>query len=380
MLISCYLLVAAIVVHREMSESSELLADLKERNAKLKSRRISPLDDNVKVLNQDYATYSTKLHDLQYYFGHPFYNATDAFAKKLGFEDGYSGLINSYNDFKEKKSGANHSPEYIYQEFKNQYINDWNDALEVFIEQAKPCTLETVDMRNADAILGAELGVPRTMAREICLNYLITMQSKAENVFKKDRKKVLGDRNFGFPFSNNLPMPPSKEIPDIINCFEITTDLVSRLGKSKIRSLDKFERRDIVPSGDGAFKRYRFRITITSDLEDLRDLLKILDAAYAERRVYVVRSMDITAVTDEAHAIVGSISGIRNSSTSKYTKSSGVTSVRNTINSRKAPEIDLNVPVFERMGYGAPVIGGMPRYRAVMEIDYVVYVTNKTEE
>ena len=64
MLISCYLLVAAIVVHREMSESSELLADLKERNAKLKSRRISPLDDNVKVLNQDYATYSTKLHDL----------------------------------------------------------------------------------------------------------------------------------------------------------------------------------------------------------------------------------------------------------------------------------------------------------------------------
>ena len=64
MLISCYLLVAAIVVHREMSESSELLADLKERNAKLKSRRISPLDDNVKVLNQDYATYSTKLHSI----------------------------------------------------------------------------------------------------------------------------------------------------------------------------------------------------------------------------------------------------------------------------------------------------------------------------
>ncbi|MEG1980074.1 MAG: hypothetical protein RR060_05075 [Victivallaceae bacterium] len=378
-MISCYLLVAAIIVHQEMSESSELLTDLKERNAKLKTRRISPFAGNTEVFEQDYAKYSQKLHDLQYYFGHPFYNATDAFAKKLGFQEGYPALIKAYNDFKDTKSGANHTPEYIYQEFKNQFINDWNNALEVFVEQAQSSTLETVDMRNADAILGTELGVPRTMAREICLNYLITMQSKAENAFKKDRKKVLGDRDFGFPFSRNLPMPPAKEIPDIINCFEVTTDLVSRLGKSNIRGLEKFERRDIVPEGDGAFKRYRFKITVNSDMDGLRDLFKILDDAYAERRVYVVRSMDIVAVSDEADAIVGSISGSHSSSTSKYTKNSGVSSFKTT-SPNKSLEFDPNVPVFERMGYGAPVIGGTPRYKAVLEIDYVVYVTNKTEE
>ena len=415
------LLVMTLMSHAKMNEYIAKTQQIKEEIETLNRQKPSPHPENIKLIQADTAFYEQQAKALQQHFGRPLEPALAKFVEALRDLDGKSLTLAEFRaKFREEWESSGSGRETVagrdqfYQRFKRKWQN-WNAALGVFEEAVKPLLVEPVTSLNVEDILLDALGLPRNMGfqPENCLLFMSSIRYRLIDIYAKAKVQLEQDaNNFGFKFE---PAPPATEIVQTVKQWNIIGDLADRIAKSGVSSLERFTVRALDPVREGNYAFYHYTFEVRGTLKSLRELVRVLNAAYAENRVYLIRSIflynnyDPVAILLEEYAqqqnealrlqaLLNETGGGDRpvTSTPIPTPGSGrpmtgpggrpmgpggpmgqpereLTPLEQAELRRQQEELEMSLPYYERSSYGVPLFGGDDlKYRAVFDVEYVV--------
>jgi hypothetical protein len=409
-----FLLVLAAIQHARMASYMKKTEELREQIATLHKQTPVPVRENEAPLKQNTALYNQAADSLESYFGRPFQPALDAFIAELNkdrlpkykdqpwtverlrevFRDGPEGG-KGWKDIPAK----NFSEQQLYFEnFRLVNFKNWDRALQVFRKEMEKLTTEPLNSETTiNEILLAQLGVPRVMG----------LQPLRMNRFLDDYRLKLLDLNnklgvepgasdFTFPGEKDKRLFTEEQYPLIPFHMDVIGDLFSRVCKTELRQLDNVKKRSFEGTQEGAFVRYDYSLEVIGSIAEVRKLIKIIEDAYKDRRLYIVRSVFLYQLKDEAATFVSpeDVAEDKNSGSSNVPDE---TSGRRGRRARRDNQEDKQEPAMsealkkrleanrlaeielekakkptERSSYGRLVIGEDKECRAVIDISYIV--------
>ncbi len=389
-----FLIYMVFIKHSGMSEMMHNVEKMKVDIERLNKSKPAPCDQNLEWINEDKKIFKERCTNLRLVFGHPFLKPLQDFAKKLGttapelkvsFEQFWIDCLAKDNEMKSRD---------ILRDFLKKFDTaKLTNALMEFKTDCQKLTSETIEQGEVLSYLLMALGVPRNMSQIKCKQYVGIMQkalvdkldppkrevegstsAAKEKKDKKDKKdetivrgKVTLDNSVrSFTFTEYQSRLPVKEnIPYIIRHLMLIDDLMNRIkvsGVSRVESLTRIG--GLHGSVDKGFLKFRYKLTLIGELENLRKFINNLLNAYKDNRVYLIKDITIEKLAREASKIITSEGSPRSSSS----ETSGMTP------EQLAREMDK--PYYERKGYGKPVISAS-MCKMEIEIDYVIYVASE---
>ncbi|MBQ4106742.1 MAG: hypothetical protein IJC73_04085 [Lentisphaeria bacterium] len=317
------LLVLVIFENGRMNRADGEVAQLKSQIEELIKQDPAPVQGNIEPITRETELYQKKVDELKVMFGGVRRPAMEAFFKTLGVDETeFMELLN--NEWSEDED-RNNPGGYIrfYQLFSRGGKSEgkwnlakWNRARDAFAEEYRKITIEDLKGNNVDEVLMQSLGIPRNFDKngETCLrNFMWPMRARMADLFAGKIPNLDGSRPervelmpeaaaFGFDF-NRTPKADER-LDNITRNFEVIGDLGRRIVNSKVQSLNSFYIRnnEFLFAGEqqGPFTVYHYNFSVTGKIEAIRDLVKGLNEAAKERRVYLIRSIYLYAVTDGA--------------------------------------------------------------------------------
>ncbi len=408
------LLVVAILEHSRMYSNFKQAEDLSKQIGDLIKQKPAPVGGNIEPIQQEIALYKTKTAQLRSNFGNLEKPALEAFAKALGvklpelqaeFRSAWEG------DSSRNALGGRYR---FYNRFKQKYPK-WDDAREVFRREYQKVTPEPLTAANLDEVLLSVLGLQRNMDNDSqkCMRYMWLMRSHMVDVFNENAEKndkgekrptsIIGDAgSFGFDYKN-LPLP--ENIPNIVHNWGVIGDLVTRLSKAGLDSLNSFHIRNLAGERIGDYIVYHYTVNVTGDINDIRGFIKKLNDAYKENRIYMVRSAFLYADGDGAQNVFreraaeaerlrleleggpgGGGSATTDAPVDNRRNRRGMdmppdmpgatqTEQQPTKTAAQIREEILKLPYDRRPGYGTVIFGGSQKCEAVLDIEYVSLAT-----
>lgn len=431
-LIACGLLVYATIVNFQRAgyngETNKLVAQI----AGLIKKKPAPVDGNRPLLEQDIALYSRISVRLRERFQNPLLVAVDEFLSVLEQrpvkdEEGKLKPVEPMTrvrflemfrpEWDAIPAGNFPQQEYFLRQFRRRFKN-WEAAQAKFIEKAKEITLEPLDTVNADAVLLSALGIPRMLrgSPDELKRFMENMRVKISEISADKLSIPFEASQFGFNFASPGNYLPA-DYPIIIAHWNHLGDLVKRLVNANVKMLYGIKVRVRGAEGNtpslqgsveqsGSYKLYHYSIEISGSMASIRRAAKLLDDAYQDGRVYIVRSIFLFAEENGAHDMFVQASVDENESAKAVV--SGVSDPRPVVRGRgrgrgrggldpaEAPmeirqnsddqkrreeerkceerrrEQEKKLPAHERSGYGNVLIGSVQEYRAIIDVDYVV--------
>ena len=404
------LLVWTTMQYLQMWQYITQTENLREEIANLIKKTPAPVEGNVPLIETDRKLYSRVAEQIRKPFGHPLQPALDQFISVLRRSNGEKVTLAK---FKEEftaewtKSDKFAEKELNYSLFKRNFRN-WDEAMQVFRAVAEKATAEPINDGNIDEIFQSALGVQRKLGGKP-ENLLRMMTNFRNGMLELTKDKIEFDTEeatyFSFSFTNIGTGVASGEgsgsssgylledYPMIAQHWEILSDIVKRSTESGIQSFVSFRKRAVQPEKSGSFDVFHYSIEVTGTMESIRKLTALLDQAYHANRIYVVRSVFLYQLEDDALLLVKpelaeTKENIENRQMnmpvmSRRGRRGGYAAPRESAEERTAREVaerqaqeiaerEKSLPYYHRSGYGAPVIGKNGLVRAIIDVEYIM--------
>lgn len=448
------LLAFAVLGHAQMFRSHSEAEELRSQILQLIKQSPAPVAGNVAPMQEDIQFFKEKTAELLPHFGQIKGAALDAFIKGLGvdkqkFLETFRAAWEGDEDRK-SPGGRNRFYERFSQGLSAEHnwaedlklspaarLERWQKAVAAFRAEYQKLTVETVNESNQNDILLAVLGAPRNFdgrpelcmqefivpmaqrMQEICAKPPLTPEEAALAAAKKKNKdadhadeeetqnrvELLGEAGaFGFDLKKD---PRAEDIVDIVKNGEVIGDLVRRIAMAKVGSINSFIiRNKYAGEKIGRYVVYHYTFSVTGDISRIRNLVKLLNDAAKEKRMYIVRSIFLYADQDGAAEIMQSR---REEAMRQRDELEGTGAAENNnnpgmpepVNRRRAaaampmdpgmpgmpddpsgqnvqvktPEQiraeEMAKPYHKRSGYGRLLFGGSPNCEAVFDVEYV---------
>ena len=443
------LLIFTLIEYVRMYGYITKVEDLRGQIEKIIRQRPAPVDGNKPLLRQDIDLYSKVASELRLHFGHPMQPALDKFfavlkVNKNAFGEDTPEKIDQKRFLDEFHKAWDPIDQHDYprqkyflnSEFQPKFAN-WSQAQAEFIKEAQPYTLEPLTSDNADEVLLSALGIPRRLAGEND-RLVRVMNEVREQLIKELGDKVqlaigASDMGFGEAGSGSRQDPAvgsgfaPDDFPVVLEHLGIVSDMLRRLKDSGIKTVyDVRIRRGEAAGGEnneqqdrpsgyqnsvetaGAYRVFHYQLEVSGSLESIRKMVKILDNAYGDRRVYIVKSIFLYAEENGAAGLFAMAgeennaeSGVK-SATAEPQPQQPLRRGRGRSRSRRnAPDMMENevreaqsdvemerkrkqeealrryqeqqarLPYDKRDGYGDVLIGGGDTFRALVDVEYV---------
>ena len=396
-----------IQMSRYIAQTEQLRSDI----ANLIKKTPAPVDGNVPLIETDIKLYSRAADQLRGKFGHPLQPALDQFISVLRLNDGKKI---SLKKFKEEftaewtKSESTAQKGIDYKLFQRRFRN-WPEAMQAFRGLAEKLTAEPITDNNIDEVFLSSLGVMRRFDNKP-ENLQRFMAENRRRMLEMTKDKILFETpeaaNFSFVLpatsgSGNFDMR-SGYLPDddpmIAPHWEILSDFVKRASESGIHSFVSFRKRAIQPEKVGSFDVFHYSIEVTGTMESIRKLVAILDQAFHENRVYVVRSIFLYQDDDGARTLLTPdeivpivLPGMtapqmgnspmtpgrrRRGMPQNYMPEGQMSAAEQAAQAaalrKQQEEEEKNLPYNLRSGYGETLIGKSGLCRAIIDVEYIM--------
>lgn len=289
-------------------------------------------------------------------------------------------------------------------------VEIWDAALEKFHTLAQKSTLEVIDERNLEEIFLASLGLPRNLgkqqlrldafARDMQNKVVELLSSKndlsmmgvyfsAKAVPEVPTNKAFSDLAGVRPGAataggssasgdgNTASQQTASDPADVIRHWEIIADLAKRILASNVNSIEQLSYSNMVGREENNCKFYTYTLGVGGSEKSIRDLLNLLNSAYKENRVYVIRRLSIKKQEDQVQDIIDVAQGILTDKGEDASKLSVKDDSGNPGESAAAKVIVAPPNYFKEEGkYPECVAGRSDKCFATIILDYVVYSGN----
>lgn len=338
------------MIHNENSarlESDQKLDDLKNKISLLNATTPYPSEKNIELIKSDILSLKVNTYILEDIFGNIYTKPLMAFIRSLNNEDirmlqaqltdpqnegsnlsqgqleeakkrllsiknmtdeqlAYD-FINSWKLYidEEKKAKSELSVGEIFNNFrkyKKYKPEEFDLARKAFLNEFQKLTLEQLNKETIDDYILASLGIPLDFSRIRCKNIVSNIESElnriiaVSNVHIADGKLTL--------FTEYSSVPDDDDIPYIINYCRFLEDLFQRIAKSEIGTIEAYKKiNGIKGYEDANFLIFEYQIDLISSMETLRALLNDLQTAYKENRVYIIKSLKLSVLEDNANSL-----------------------------------------------------------------------------
>ena len=302
--------------------------------------------------------------------------------------------------------------------FQRKFPN-WNSALAKFVEKAKTLTSEPIGRSNDVALLLTAMGFPRAIPNE--QEFIRHMESyRAALIQKAEAGKlelmpavanfmISGNTSNSGEFSMTGGFAPA-DIREIFFQWDVLGDLISVLCKSGIRTFHDLRARNFAETLEegrklgtysetvGSYKLYHYSIETSGTLKSIRDFCTNLDNSDKNGRPYVVRAVTLYAEENGAGILMGQNQAVKKEGGNQDENNENYGGRRGRRGRRrqvaevaeeKEQQVDPDelraqeearikaLPVHERPGYGAVLVGGGELFRAIIDVDYIVLEQNQ---
>lgn len=426
------LLVVAVMLHVDMSGYIQKTEEMKNEVEKLQRDRPPAVRENIRKVQDNIDGYSTKAAELRLRFGQIYRSALEAFVKKLdlqmpaGETDRVDFLQRKFREFWDEKKNSLPRGR-AYQSFKNMGIEKkywtgpkWADAMKAFQEQVEEVSEEKVDGRNIEDVFLSALGLVRTANDKDRLDlYMANLRKGMVEQLTKNNVKLVGvyfnNTNLGiaqlpdsraFNDDNNrreggesegrrsseggsggdASLLDKTKYPGIMRNWEIMSDLVYRIAKSKVDSLEKLNMANLEGTRQGDFTVFRYEVVVHGTTGAVRKLLNNLLDAYEKNRVYVVRNVSFRKLEDQVQDLKDMEEGLLAAPRAETegalelgdgpSQESAEESSRTAAPKEKAPVQSY----FREQGVYGEVVAGRNQFcEAAIVVDYVIYSAKEIE-
>ena len=441
--IAAGLLIFTLIEYVQMYDYISKIEGFRQQIEKIIKQKPAPVDDNRALLQHDIDLYTKVAKELQRHFGHPMKPAVDKFfavlrTNKNAFGEDTPEQLSPERFLEEFHKGWDPIDQrdfaqkqyFLNNEFRPKFRN-WSQAQQEFIKAAQPFTFEELTTNNADEVLLSILGVPR---------YLNGDGERLGRILAGIRERLLrdiGDKlqlstvamglglfSGGLEDNSSASAFKSDDFPVVLDHVGIICDLLSRIKNTGIRVIYdiRIRRGGEGGGGDGEgggadkggsfqegietagnYRIYHYQLEVSGSLEAIRSMVTTLDNAFADRRVYVVKSIFLYAEENSAANLFeagtpkeGEENKNMNAGNARPEKSQ----VRRRRSGRQGDEGEEDgggaqndqdferrrrmeeairryreeqerMPYERRDGYGDVLIGSGDTYRAVIDIEYV---------
>ena len=393
--------------------------NLREEIANLIKKTPAPVEGNIPLIETDKKLYERVAEQIRKPFGHPLQPALDQFISVLRRTNGEEV---SLEKFKEEfiaewtKSDVFAQQEMNYKLFQRNNFRNWDEAMQAFRSVAEKATAEPINEGNIDEIFRSSLGVQRKLGGKP-ENLLLMMTNFRDGMLALTKDKIQFDSeeatyfSFSFtdigtgvaPTSDGAPGGSSsgyllEDYPMIAQHWEILSDFVKRASESGIHSFVSFRKRAIQPEKVGSFDVFHYSIEVTGTMESIRKLVAILDQAFHENRVYVVRSIFLYQDDDGARTLLTPdeivpivLPGMttpqmgnspmtpgrrRRGMPQNYMPEGQMSAAEQAAQAaalrKQQEEEEKNLPYNLRSGYGETLIGKSGLCRAIIDVEYIM--------
>ena len=400
------LLVWTTMQYLQMWQYITQTSQLREEIANLIKKFPAPVEGNIPLIETDRKLYNRSARQLRQAFGHPLQPALEQFISVLRSSNGDKVTLKKFKeDFTTEwnKSDSFAQKEMNYKIFQRNFRN-WADAMRVFRSLAEKATAEPINDSNIDEIFQSALGVQRKLGAKP-ENLLRLMTNYRNGLLDMTKGKIVFDSEEAANFSFALPGAGAantdlrtaylpEDYPMIAQHWEILSDIVKRSGESGIHSFVSFRKRAIQPEKVGSFDVFHYSIEVTGTMDSIRKLVGILDQAFHENRVYVVRSVFLYQAEDTAiqllkpETAIAETAGVEVNMPERPIRNRGRRTFvpeerRLSEEQRRAQELaqrqaaeaaerEKSLPYYHRSGYGEPVIGKNDLCRAIIDVEYIM--------
>jgi hypothetical protein len=231
--------------------------------------------------------------------------------------------------------------------------DNWNEAMNGFVKEAQKSTEEKIDANNFEDIFLTSIGVSRDMSDSDLELFKNRMQKRVIEMFKENKNAPIDVKWINFheqlaieplrtneDFQDNFDREQSKEtaerrsesssspaggmsdtakpgddkekdgptVADEVRHWEIICDLSRRICQSKLKNLERLAFADLTGrKNDDENKKCRFytyTLTVSGNEQSVRNFMNLLNEAYKDHRVYVVRNMSIAKQEDQVQDVI----------------------------------------------------------------------------
>ena len=444
--IAAGLLIFTLIEYVRMYDYISQIEDFRKQVEKIIKQKPAPVDGNRELLQHDIDLYRKVAKELQMHFGHPLQPAVDAFfavlrPRKNAFGDDTPEKISAERFLEEFRKGWDPIDQrdyaqkqyFLNNEFRPKFSN-WAQAQREFINAAQPFTFEELTTNNADEVLLSVLGVPRSLNgdNDRLLRILAGIRERLlRNIGEKLQLSTaaMGLGLFsGGAGEENAPSSTFKsdDFPVVLAHVDIIGDLLNRIKDTGIRMVYDIRIRRGGEGGGGGdggdgggdkggnfqegiesvgnYRIYHYQLEVSGPMEAIRSMVATLDNAFADRRVYVVKSVFLYAEENGAASLfeVGTpkegeesknmdmgmgkpaedkskIRRRRSRSEDEGDDAGGGVQNDQDFERRRRMEEAIRryheeqerLPYERRDGYGETLIGAGDSYRAVIDVEYV---------
>jgi hypothetical protein len=409
--------VIAVIKYIEMASDISEIEKLDKKIKAFYTYTPRPHDDNKPILNKNKALYDKALDRMLFYFTNPLSPAVDEFIKiVMSVKKGESlvearkTFLEKYNQMMEKAKNSAEKQLY-FEDFKKSYGSKWDKGIDAFVAKAKSITLEPDLEKKADEVVLAAMGVPRMF------QYNFDHFKQYKEAYRNKIISLMQDRVM--PDAEHFSLPKmdeyvdEKEFPAIATQLDLISHLINYIGSTKVSLLVAFKLRkqagtyasSITENGSYRITHYTFEVV--GSMEELRKLTKVLEEAYKNHHVYIVRSVFLYAKESENTMISQVLAPAVQEEDNKeavakvVTNNEGRRGRRGRSFNRQQPVEEANknsdaedlarrraeaerlfkeqqakLKYHERVGYGEVQVGESKEYHAIFDIDCVYFSGN----
>ncbi|MBQ8756079.1 MAG: hypothetical protein IJZ19_13680 [Lentisphaeria bacterium] len=414
-----FLLGLAAVQHARMAKYIKKTEELRDQIKTLHQQKPVPVKENERPLKVNTELYNKAADEIEIYFGQPFKPAVEAFIAELNkkrlpqfkepwtlerlreaFRDGVPDKDGNQKGWKDIPADSFPEQQMYFENFRLHNFSNWNAAIHVFRENLEKLTTEPLNSdTTVNEILLAQLGVPRVMG----------FNPLRMNRFLDDYRLKLLDLNnklgveaaasdFTFPGEKDKRLFTKEQFPLIPFHMDVIGDLFSKICKTELRQLENIKKRSFEGTQEGSFMRYDYSLEVIGTIGEVRKLVKLIEGAYAERRLYVVRSVFLYQLKDEAAEYISPEDVEDDKNANNDTPSPVETTGRRGLRGARAKqqentqeptmsetlkkrleanrlaelEREKSLKPTERSSYGRLLVGEEKECRAVIDVSYIV--------
>ena len=362
-----------MVIHEtdKMNKAALQVEVQKKKITELNKHTPIPNNVNYNKITLDAGFINEKTKELNTIFGKPYLPAAHAFTKALGVP--YEEFIQKWNDAYNAEQNVPRDLFFskFFAEFDKEKVEN---AINAFYKKIEKDSLEPLNQANVDDSIMEAFGFPRTIQPISCKTYMMDMQDNflayAADTENGRKPLILGTgvtgnsvEKFTFDKFEGGALPRPDEVSYIFKNLKLIEDLLFRLKKSGIKSLDEIKKEDLKGEERGDYLLLYYTIKISGPLNNIRQFINSLLHAYKQNRVYVIKSMILTAKEDLAGIVQDDKSN--KSSTNKYHRSEV----------QKESEADS-----QTSPSGVPIIGNDNTVTAEIKFEYIIYVGDELME
>jgi hypothetical protein len=378
--IASFFIIKVISETHEMAKAAEQVKDLKKKITDLNKQSPIPSKANYDKISKDALVIKEKTKKIQQIFGKPYTEAVKSLAKGLGMTS--DELIKKWRETYKLESDKGSPREFIFNKFFATFDQPKVEkAVQAFADKISETSVEPLNQANIDGCIMEALGVPRKMESIPCKKYMLDMQDNLikymKNAEKDDEEPFLfGDTSKGtnvekltFDKFEGASLPRPDEVSYIFKHLKLIEDLLFRIKKAKIKSLDAISKESLQGVTKSDYMIFTYNITVSAPINNVRKFMNSLLEAYKDNRVYVIKSMTLTSKED--------VKGIVNSDSKAKDEDKRIR--------RDRSRMDMNLmdgeeEVQETSKSGVPIIGINQTVTADIKFQYIIYIGDELTE